>query len=643
MQNDINPEAVAIGVATELSKSFLTSAIKNVSKASKITFQKYFPNFEKHLAEIYVKNKCVKILCSKDTPIDFEELHVSSIFSNSEQKLSDKEIVDLVKKNQRIVISANGGAGKTFLMRYIWLSLFKEGENKVPIFVELRNLNKLSTYNLLSFIRASAFGADEFSEEAFKHFSQDGAFVFILDGFDEVERDKRPELEAQIIELGKKYLDCGLIVSGRPDDRFDGWQAFSTYKAEPFDYERFKSLVKKVPFDNSVKTDFTKIATPDFFKKHESFLSNPLLAIMMLMTFRDNAEIPTRLNVFYDNCYATLYSRHDALKEAYRRKKHLDQTEFKRAFSVFCLFSYIDDKFTLDADEFVQYVEKTRKYLNIKLNQEDIQHDFIESVNLLVKEGTNYSFIHRSFQEYFSAFCVTNVVTEKVPELLSLFGRRHYDTTFKLAYEIHAGLVQSKFLLPTYSKLVDKSHFPTDVVRKNPFNALEKTCFKLTMEIFLGVHKHKSGRRRGVGVARFKHDFVQDFESFLFSSQRALLNKDGAQSVTDGIFNFFDQVIRGVSKAVSGGFNVAPDVSGTLEITFSGNECLISLDYSKVYKRLPSGHTKMITELSEVCRVAGRKFNSSLLKAMQEIETEMEKLIQESEQQEETLSDFFDV
>ena len=167
MTNEINFDAIAATAATDLTKDLLKSMAASITGGSRTAFQKLFPSFERHLKDTYLKNKRVKILCRKDNPVDFEEIYVNSVFKNSEGDFSDRELISKLANNERIVISANGGAGKTFLMRYAWLQLFQKYKSRVPIFIELRKLNNLSTYKIEDFIRATAFGADSFSEDSF--------------------------------------------------------------------------------------------------------------------------------------------------------------------------------------------------------------------------------------------------------------------------------------------------------------------------------------------------------------------------------------------------------------------------------------------------------------------------------------------
>jgi hypothetical protein len=541
--SELNVEAVAAAAAAELTKDFLKSTYAKLTGATHQIFQRAFPKFEKHLQAVYQRNSQVKILANKDAPVQFDEIYVQSRFKSNEVYYVDREIVDLAATGKKLVVSAIGGAGKTFLLRFAWLTLFRQKSGKVPVFLELRKLNAVSSVSLESFIRASTFGAD-LSDANFQHFGDEGIFVFFLDGFDEVMRDKRADLENQIIEFSRKYPKCGIIVSGRPDDRFGGWQGFTSIQALPFGFDQFSELTNKIPFDQDIKVNFLKIANIEFFNQHESFLSNPLLSMMMLLTFRDNAEIPNKISTFYENCFATLFSQHDALKESFRRPKCLEQLEFRRVFAVFCLLTYRDNRPSVEQSEFTIYVEKARNFLNLQQDCTDIAHDFLESVNLMVKEGTNISFIHRSFQEFFSAVCATNVLPDDVSEVLNLFSRRTTDKTFKLAFEIHPALVNKEFLIPRYELLKTQKRLFTRRDSAKRFRAC--AAARVSVGFDTEVFKTREGRKPKTQrrIRRLHLSIDPEVDSFLFACDEAYLNSKYYEEMRSELFALFDISMR---------------------------------------------------------------------------------------------------
>jgi hypothetical protein len=621
---ELDLNAIAADVSTQLAKDFIKSTFGAASEKIKLTYETTFTDFTAHLAEAHRKIANVKIITSKDTPVDFKSIFVASDYSSNDVNVDDNYVLAEIIKGKRCVISGNGGAGKTFAMRNFWMRIFEGKYAKAPILVELRKLNTLSSYDIINFIRANAFGAKAPSERAFEHFCEQGSFILLLDGFDEVVREKREELERQILRLADTYKNCGLVVSGRPDDRFDSWSQFHTFKTQPLDYDQFRSLISKVPFDGDIKKAFLDVAKSDFFKKHNTFLSNPLLSLMMLLTFRDNAEIPSRLSTFYENCFSTLYSQHDALKESFNRKKSLDQLQFKRAFSAFSLATYLKGKFAFDGAEFIEFIEKAKAMAGLSISNDDLMHDFLESVNLLVKDGLQYTFIHRSFQEFFAAFCLTNVVSAKHEEILRAFARRYYDGALRLAYEIQPQMVEEKLIFPKYN-LLKKAGLPRRLNSKKPFFAVAKAGVQF--HAHASVLTSPKNLDCTVALEGLSGEFNSDYEEF---SAAINVVHPAAQRQIGGLFNFvvgvalrevWEPLLNGHKRMSSKKREQLP--MARISISFSEEECIIDVASDDIGEEVAIVRERM----TPPCLTLGHKLERLLLEKNSRLVSTTENLL----------------
>lgn len=75
---------------------------------------------------------------------------------------------------------------------------------------------------------------------------------------------------------------------------------------------------------------------------------------------------------------------------------------FKRVFAYFCFITYHQGKFELSHDEIVAILKKINNSV-VKFDPEKYVFDLVNSICVLYREGLNYKFTHRSFQEYFTA------------------------------------------------------------------------------------------------------------------------------------------------------------------------------------------------------------------------------------------------
>lgn len=225
----------------------------------------------------------------------------------------------------------------------------------------------------------------------------------MFDGFDELLDEKRRTVERQILELSNNNLGCIVVVSTRPDDRIASWQSFSIFHVLPLDQKQVVSLISKIKYEPKTKSKFIERIKTDLFRRHQSFLSSPLLATMMLMTFDQFADIPEKVYLFYDQAFDTLFSKHDAVKEAFKRRMHsgLPIDVFKRYFSYFCLLSYFEQKYEFSDTELADYFKRGVNIEGVTLDAELFMRDLLESVCILQRDGLKVVFSHRSFQEFF--------------------------------------------------------------------------------------------------------------------------------------------------------------------------------------------------------------------------------------------------
>ena len=416
-------------------------------------------HLKEHCERTFQRCTKIKTLLSRDEPIDMLQQYVNTRFRvkrrGKERMIDDYDAITEIEEKRRATVVGTAGCGKTIFMRYLWVSLFTSIDAHIPIFVELRRLNSMSTLDLESVIFHSIVPTQEKIDIAsFQSWIGHGRFTFILDGVDEIAADKRDKVQEQILKLCVKSSDNIVIVSGRPDDRFDSWQEFSVFRIELLNKQQVVQLIEKIDFDLSVKRKFIDAIEKGLYAKHRDFLSSPLLASMMLLTCQHYAEIPEKIHVFYELAYATLFSKHDALKEAFKREKYtgLSIDIFKRQLSCFCIITYKDEKFSFNEADLLDYIRKSALLSDIPFKAEDFMKDLLESVCLLQQDGLEIGFSHRSFQEYFAAVYLVNMHQEKLSALLPQLARRGTDSVFTMMNDMNHDLFEFTYVIPMINK-----------------------------------------------------------------------------------------------------------------------------------------------------------------------------------------------
>ncbi len=207
-------------------------------------------------------------------------------------------------------------------------------------------------------------------------------------------------------------------------------------------------LLDKLDYDAGVKKRFIKKINGGLYESHQSFLSTPLLAILMLLIFEQNANIPDKMHLFYGKAFETLFHKHDAFKEQYdrARRSNLQIDEFEKVFSVFCLRTYVKQKFEFSTSELTKAVRESIKFERHETNPQDFMFDIEESVCLIMKEGASYFFIHRSFQEYFTALFLANCPESVRDDFISNLSSRYGDGVLTMLFDMASDQIEPSWV-----------------------------------------------------------------------------------------------------------------------------------------------------------------------------------------------------
>jgi len=453
--SEIDPNKIIAATGTALTKDFLKSLSETVKAGVKKRFYQYFESFTPYLDRAYIGCSTVKTIINKEKPVSIDDIYVKASFSCGPDRVDDDALCQAARDNKRIVVTGFGGIGKTVFCKYLFLSIFRNPEGRIPVFFELRRINDLSDKNLSAYIRVSLTAEREIlTDEVFRAMMADGRFVFILDGFDEIPDEFKSDIQRQILEMAHLYRACGFVVSSRFDDRFSSWQEFDVYKALPFEKTQTLEVIEKAQFDKDTKKEFITNIYEKRYEDYKGFFSTPLLILMMMMTYLQIRHIPDNVQIFYRYAFQTLFTLHDASKEGFQRKRRLNlsEQEFMEIFSIFCLSSYVDMEHTFNEERCIAYLEKAKKRVNGTFDTGDFLADAKDAVNMLFKDGDQYTFIHRSFQEYFTSYAITHYFVKPIIKVLPKIPRRESDSVFSMAHSMNPSVIDEFYILPEYER-----------------------------------------------------------------------------------------------------------------------------------------------------------------------------------------------
>ncbi len=436
--------------------STINNILQNVSESILIHSRHGYRKFLENSIELNSKSRS---FFYRSSPVPIYDFFVPMDVEYSSSTIEAANIADLLEKNIHLVIQASAGYGKSTFLRHLFLTSL-ETCNFIPVLLDLRKITE-ENQSLLDFIHSKMYSYG---------FNQDlnflmrglelGHFLFLLDGFDEINLNRRKKISEEIVFLASKFNKSPIIVTSRPDDIFSSWDNFEVLKLSPLTRDTAIELVKKTPEEDGLKSKFIKDLETSLFDSHDTFLRNPLLLSIMVVTYNKSANVPAKISLFYDYAYQALFEGHDASKGGFQRERRcdLDILDFSRVFSSFCIQTYSREEYTIPKIRAHSAVEKAIKDQNRdNVATGDFLEDCLQSVCLLVEEGLDISFSHRSFQEYFVAKFVANSPDDTKDMLIKrLTPFAQFDSVLPILWEIDEFAFEKYYLIPTAKSTFEK-------------------------------------------------------------------------------------------------------------------------------------------------------------------------------------------
>lgn len=455
MTEEFDVGKLAIQVAEAHAEKLLSAVqagMLHVSSRAKAHFRRSYTRYIERVLDRYGRGKSFFV---RSEAIPLYEFFVPLDLRTPMRDLPTPDAADLVTTSPFSILSGTGGSGKSMMMRHFLISCI-ESTLRTPVFLELRQLNQTSKTcreGILTVFQSFELDVDDaFLEEALKS----GQLFLLLDGFDEVERAARHRIAKEIQGIAQKYPKTWITLSSRPDSSLGGWELFTEYNVAPLDLERAVSLISRLPVDEHMKQRFVQDMRATLFQQHRSFLSNPLLLSIMLLTYGDVAHIPQKLSTFYRQAYEALFLRHDALKSGFQRERRsgLDIQDYGRAFSAFSLFSYDAGESSFGTERALQLIATAKEASMLDFDDQAFLDDAVQAICLLLEDGLELAFAHRSFQEYFAAKFIQNSPADIKARLVArLAPSVESDSVMALLWEMDPYVVERHYLLPKLSEI----------------------------------------------------------------------------------------------------------------------------------------------------------------------------------------------
>jgi len=388
-------------------------------------------NFSKYLDNQFDKFYNTKTFLFRDDKVKFYETFFPVQLVKGETTItSDNISFSLFDNCNYLTIIGNAGSGKTMLMKHLFLQSYTKFL-RIPIVIELRHLNDYNG-NVIDYIYKTLLENKILpSEKILERVLESGKFLFLFDGYDEIYSNHKKVITEQIEAFVDRYSNNFFVITSRPGAEAESLTRFENYHAEDLSDSQIHHFVTQqlnIVDELELSSRILKVIKRSDNKDYVTYLRNPLLLSMFILTFKQYPDLPRSKNKFYWNVFDTLVTKHDSLSKKggfqHERKTGLQNEDIEKILKWFGYISLFRGKYSFDKQFFTETLKDIKSKLNLDFDIEQLISDLTVSVSLIIIDGLEYKFPHKSFQEYFCASLIRDldleskkkVYTEKLPK-----------------------------------------------------------------------------------------------------------------------------------------------------------------------------------------------------------------------------------
>lgn len=332
----------------------------------------------KQYIEKDIENKSFDFFSEKE--IDKSYI-VTEFVNNTNKTVRYNNILDLLlnaSEQNKLAILGNGGQGKSQFLKMLYKNLYQN--DKLPIFISLQDFGLWQKENaqrgLLEYIKyLTGFEIDNIKTKVIMQADNfnntvNKDFYLLLDGLDEYCGNYRNLLNN---ELFRNKLNFNIIIASRNTcsmylNNFDllNIQAFSTQQILEY-------LLFFLDKPNADKLYSAIKSKDDLY----TLSKTPLFLALLCRIYKSN---PESIN--------TIHSKSDFIQQIFDvlcDEKLIDKANRKHLLEELCSIAY-----------------------NLKLNNEINPSSKLLKLQLLVPVGNTYQFVHKLFEDYYSALFLAN-------------------------------------------------------------------------------------------------------------------------------------------------------------------------------------------------------------------------------------------
>ena len=366
-------------------------------------------NTERKIETLYRKMSSVrkvKTIWQVDKPVDLSAFYCDSHVAIDDKRKTVRQLSDL-GAHGNLLIEGIAGQGKSIFLRYLCAVELAQG-NCIPLFLELRRIDR--AHSLRNRIYA-AFAALELDvdDALFDALAASGKVLLLLDAFDEVPEDLKTSVLTDIEDLASKHEHMRIIVTSRPHQTARTSNHFSIVALDNLAGDEYTQVVTRLAQGQSWANGLI-----DHIEERAShikpLLCTPLMVTLLVLLYKSYQHLPAKLSEFYDALFQTLLQRHDGTKPGFTRHRScdLDDTQYRIAFESLCILTKKSRQQTFTATTLRGITEEALTDCKLEAAPAAYVNDIVRITCLILREGEEHRFIHKTVQEYYTAAFVRN-------------------------------------------------------------------------------------------------------------------------------------------------------------------------------------------------------------------------------------------
>ncbi len=316
-----------------------------------------------------------------------------------------------IPSGNRYIIQGTAGQGKSIFLRYLYGTIcFQAAQiGKIPIFIELRKLT--STHGLKDHIilALKQFGLDANRENLDLYLSS-GKIVLLLDAFDEIDTQLLTSSIVDIEDICARFPDLQVTITSRPESGIQNLALFRVAELLPLSPDDLHPFLKRVCQDSAQAKHVHEAIKAVDGSGIENLLTTPLLVTLLVWLYRAQSSIPSTLTKFYEQLFDVMFYKHDQTKPGFKRNRYtnLDDEALKALFEGFCFQAKLAGIKTFDSNTFSETCRKAVETVGVEVSTTGLRSELIKTACLLIVDGLDISYIHRSVSEFYAARFVKN-------------------------------------------------------------------------------------------------------------------------------------------------------------------------------------------------------------------------------------------